>query len=68
MNGTKAVSMPKFLEGEPLPAGYFDSPNPYVSAPSCFVDLPALSRYAKSLGKKLTELTREEVNKYSRKK
>ena len=65
MSGTKAVSLPRFLEGEPFPAGYFDPPNPYMSAPSCFVDLPALAKYARSVGKKLTELTKEEVSKFS---
>ncbi len=65
MNGTKVMPLPKFLEGEPLPPGYYDPPNPYVSAPSCYVDLPALARYAKSIGKKITDLTKEEVKQFS---
>ncbi|MBO4474296.1 MAG: hypothetical protein IK020_02335 [Clostridiales bacterium] len=67
MNGTNTMPLPKFLEGEKLPVGYFDPPDPYVSAPSCNVDLPALARYAKSVGKKLTELTKEEVKQFSTK-
>ena len=51
MNGTNAMPIPKFLEGEPLPVGYYDPPNPYESAPSCHVDLPALARYARKVGK-----------------
>ena len=65
MNGIKRRPLPKFLEGEPLPVGYYEPPNPYVSAPSCHVDLPALSKYAKKTGKKLTELTKEEVKKFA---
>ena len=65
MNGTNARSLPTFLEGEPLPAGYYDQPNPYVNAPSCHVDLPALAQYAKNTGKKLCELSKEEVRKFA---
>ncbi|MDO4803264.1 MAG: hypothetical protein Q4A32_00395 [Lachnospiraceae bacterium] len=65
MNGTEMRPLPRFLKGEPLPAGYYDPPNPYVSAPSCHVNLPALSYYAKKTGKKLTELTKEEVKQFA---
>lgn len=65
MNGTERRPLPKFLEGEPLPKGYYDPPNPYVSSPSCHVDLPALAKYAKKVGKKLTELTKEEVRRFA---
>ena len=30
MNGTEKMKIPKFLESEPLPEGYFDGPNPYI--------------------------------------
>ena len=66
MNGIDhPIALPKFLEGEPLPAGYYDAPNPYVSHTSCNVDLPALARYAKSVGKKLPDLTKEEDKRFS---
>ncbi len=65
MSGTNAMPIPKFLEGEPLPAGYYDPPNPDKSAPSCHVDLPALSRYARKVGKRITELTKEEVRQFT---
>ena len=42
MNGIK----PNFLEGNVQP-GYYASPNPYVNAPPCHVNLLELSRYAK---------------------
>ena len=61
MNGTK----PKFLENVKVPAGYYGKPNPYVNAPSCHVNLLEMSRYAKKNGKKLVELTREEVKQFS---
>ncbi len=61
MNGTK----PKFLEHVKVPASYYKKPNPYVNAPSCHVNLLEMSRYAKRNGKKLVELTREEVKQFS---
>lgn len=60
MNGTK----PKFIT-EKVEPGYYNKPDPYVNAPSCHVNLLELSRYAKKQGKKLTDLTKEEVNRYS---
>ena len=61
MNGTK----PLFLENTELPAGYFDTPDPYVDAPSCHVNLLELSRYARKVGKKIVELTKEEVQMFA---
>ena len=61
MNGLQ----PKFLENRFLPKSYFEQPNPYVNAPSCHVNLLELSRYAKRCGKKLVELTQDEVKKFS---
>ena len=60
MNGT----MPKFLEGVELNDSYYEPPNPYINAPSCNVNLLELSRYAKREGKKLAELSREEVSRF----
>lgn len=62
MNGTE----PKFMENQVPAQSYFEQPNPYVNAPSCHVNLLELSRYAKRCGKKLVELTQEEVKKFSR--
>ena len=61
MNGMR----PKFLENSIVKRGYYEQPSPYVNAPSCHVNLLELSRYAKKCGKKLAELTREEVKKIS---
>lgn len=61
MSGTK----PKFLENKEIKTDYYASPNPYVNAPSCHVNLLELSRYAKKCGKKLVELTFEEVQQFA---
>ena len=57
MNGTK----PRFMENSIVNQSYYEQTNPYVNAPSCHVNLLELSRYAKQCGKKLIELTQEEV-------
>ena len=61
MNGTKT----RFMENFVVNGSYYEQPNPYVNAPSCHVNLLELSRYAKKCGKKLVELTQEEVKKFS---
>ena len=65
MNGTKTLERPKFLEGENLPNSYYETPNPYKNAPSCNVNLLELSRYARKMGKKLLELTKQEVQQFA---
>ena len=65
MNGTETIKKPKFLENEELPASYDEAPDPYTSAPSCNVNLLELSRYARKIGKKLVELTKEEVLQFA---
>jgi hypothetical protein len=65
MKGTNKLERPKFLEGVELPNSYYETPNPYKTAPSCNVDLLELSRYARKIGKKLVELTKEEVQQFA---
>lgn len=65
MNGTKTLERPKFLEGVELPNSYYETPDPYNNAPSCNVNLLELSRYARKIGKKLVELTKEEVQQFA---
>lgn len=44
--------------------GYYETPNPYVNAPSCHVNLWELSRYERKKGKKLADLSQDEVNQF----
>lgn len=60
MNGMK----PDFLD-TPVDENYYKTPDPYVNAPSCNINLLALSRYAKKQGKKLMELTKEEIQRFA---
>ena len=53
------------MENSILNRSYYEQPNPYVNAPSCHVNLLELSRYAKKCGKKMVDLTQEEVKKFS---
>ena len=53
------------MENQFLTQSYFEQPNPYVNEPSCHVNLLELSRYAKRCGKKLVELTQDEVKRFS---
>ena len=55
MNGTLKT---RYWDGhEPI--------NPYKAAQKCPFNLQELSRYARKQGKKIAELTREEVQKFS---
>ena len=56
---------PKFLENTNIHPSYYKKLNPYVNAPSCNVNLLELSRYAKQCGKKIIELTKEEVKLFT---
>lgn len=60
MNGTK----PKFMEDLIIAPSYYEQPDPYVNALSCHVNLLELSRYARKCGKKLAELTQDEVRNF----
>ena len=64
MSGISVVRIPRFLEGEPLPAGYYDSPDPYAEPPKSKYNLRAMVNYALKNGKKVPELTREEAAQF----
>lgn len=55
------LKKPKFLDGMKLPASYYQSSDPYNDAPDCESSLLALSRYARSKNKRITDLSCEEV-------
>lgn len=63
MSGMK----PRFIDGKVRQKRYYETPDPYENAPSCHVNLLELSRYARRKGKKLVELTADEIKnlKYS---
>ncbi len=64
MNGTSVVKIPKFMEGEPLPEGYFDAPNPYTNPPAAQYNVRAMVNYALEHEKKVTDLTKEEAKQF----
>lgn len=60
-----SVMKPKFLENVTVQQSYYEKPSPYVTAPSCHVNLLRMSKYARECGKMLTELMVEEVERFS---
>ena len=64
MNGISIVKIPKFMEGDMLPDGYNSEPDPYSEPPVSEYNLRAMVNYALSHGKKVTELTREEAERF----
>lgn len=61
MSGMK----PKFMKDIQMGAQYYKEPNPYINAPSCHINLLELSRYARKHGKRIADLTKEEVKKFT---
>lgn len=63
MSGIKV----KYWEGRSRtpPAEYYQTPNPYSRAPECNINLLELSRYAKSIGKEIIDMTYEEVQMFA---
>lgn len=61
MNGMK----PKFLEGITLSDDYYRIPDPTKNPSSAGINLLELSRYAKGKGKRLVDLSKEEVDKFA---
>lgn len=62
MNEDSNVCIPRWLEGELLPDGYNEQPNPYAEMPTSKYNLRALVNYALSNGKMVTELSKEEAD------
>ena len=54
----------RFWENRSPDASYFKPVDPYREPPVCNINLLALSRYAKSVGKKITDLTHDEISKF----
>ena len=67
MNGIERMRPPAFLEGETLPPGYYDPPNPRNEPPTCKMDLSGLLKYMVEHGKKSGwELTKEEMKRFEK--
>lgn len=64
MSGMATKKIPKFLDGEILPLGYFDPVDPYVDAPTRRINLGKLVEYAKLNGKTQWDLTKEEIKMF----
>ena len=60
------ICVPRFYEGEQLPIGYFDPPDPYSTPPSSTVNLGRLVSYMKAPGKSFRELTKEDLKMFER--
>lgn len=60
MNGMK----PKFLENVNLPQSYYAPLDPYENPVQTKLNLREMSRYAEENGKKIAELTQEEIKKF----
>ena len=58
------MERPKFLQDVSLPESYFVQPNPYEDLQESDVNLLELSRYAKSIGKRLSDLSKDEINMF----
>lgn len=64
MSGISVVRIPRFMEGQSLPEGYNEAPNPYKNPPNSKYNLRAMVNYALRTGKKVPELTVEEVEQF----
>ena len=64
MSGISVVKIPRFMEGQPLPQGYNEAPNPYMNPPKSKYNLRAMVNYALQKGKKVPELTVEEAKQF----
>lgn len=64
MSGISVVKIPRFMEGQPLPQGYNEAPNPYKNPPISKYNLRAMVNYALQKGKKVPELTVEEAKQF----
>ena len=54
---------PKFYEGQELPKGYYDTPNPFECSKTC-INILELSRYAQQSGKSPISMTNEELAQF----
>ena len=58
------IRIPKFLEGEELSSGYFDSPNPYGNPPESEYNIREMVNWAMENGKNVVDITKEEAGRF----
>lgn len=58
------ICVPGFYEGEQLPLGYFDPPDPYTNISSRKINLGELANYMQATGKSFRELTKEDLKMF----
>lgn len=58
-------NLPNFLKGKTISQDYYDISDPYKSIPTFNVNLREMAKYTRKNGKKLVDLTAEEVNQFS---
>ena len=64
MSGISMIRLPRFLEGEALPSGYYDTPDPYADPPKSKYNIRAMVNYALKQGKAVADLTKEEAKQF----
>ena len=64
MSGINIIRLPRFLEGETLPSGYYDAPDPYADPPKSNYNIRAMVNYALKQGKTVADLTKEEAKQF----
>lgn len=60
MNGT----IPKFYEGRELPKDYYQMPDLYSEPKNSNVNLLELTRYSRKCGKKIIDMTWDEISQF----
>lgn len=60
----KTIPLPRYWENRVPPPEYNQPVDPYRQQPACNIDIPALSRYAKTVGKPIAALTYHEVEQF----
>ena len=65
LNGHDKKKLPKFLEGESLPEGYYDPVSPYEKHPPCPYNLQELMKFSVTSGRKIEDMSKEELNQFA---
>ena len=67
IDGEWQVKPVRYWEGRTPPDSYYASVSPYDPPPQWHIDLGALSRYARQMGKDIIDLTYDEVHQFETK-